>query len=133
MGKSQDEHPAPAPQIFPPEGHEGNACDGCPRCRSIGRIARPRCVTTLVLAVAILLLVVFWLPPFVRRYEGAGRPDPDPRFSGEVVGWLDLGLLSPAISPSATLADLGFIFFFFSLIIVTCCCVSIDASIPPFP
>ncbi|RWW80059.1 hypothetical protein BHE74_00011620 [Ensete ventricosum] len=98
MGKSQDEHPAPAPHIFPPDGHEGNACDGCSRCRSIGRIARPRCVTTLVLAVAILLLVVFWLPPFVRRYEGAGRPDPDPRFSGEVVGWLDLGLLFPAIS-----------------------------------
>ncbi|XP_064991504.1 uncharacterized protein LOC135628637 [Musa acuminata AAA Group] len=101
MGKSQDEHQAPAPQIFPPEGHEGNACDGCPRCRSIGRIARPRCVTTLVLAVAILLLVVFWLPPFVRRYEGAGRPDPDPRFSADVVASFKLqkpvGLLNSNI------------------------------------
>ncbi|CAL9063589.1 uncharacterized protein LOC135612135 isoform X1 [Musa acuminata AAA Group] len=85
MGKSEDEQPTPSHQAALQEAAAENAGARCPSCRLIGRIARPRCVASLILSLALLLSVVFWLPPFVRRYEGSGRPDKDPRFTADIV------------------------------------------------
>ncbi|XP_074585080.1 uncharacterized protein LOC141840890 [Curcuma longa] len=85
MGKSEEEQATPEPPASATESPEGNACDGCPRCRSIGRIVRPRCVVTLILAFAMLLSAVFWLPPFLRARDGSGRPGRDPRFTADIV------------------------------------------------
>ncbi|KAG6517249.1 hypothetical protein ZIOFF_020629 [Zingiber officinale] len=49
-------------------------------------------MVTLIVALAMLLSVVFWLPPLLRTGDDAGRPDRDPRFPGEVFRSLDLRL-----------------------------------------
>ncbi|XP_042379519.1 uncharacterized protein LOC121972012 isoform X1 [Zingiber officinale] len=85
MGKSEEEQATPEPPASATESPEGNACDGCPRCCCIGRIVRPRCVVTLILALAMLLSAVFWLPPFLRSRDGSGRPGRDSRFSADIV------------------------------------------------
>ncbi|XP_042468500.1 uncharacterized protein LOC122051426 [Zingiber officinale] len=89
MGKSEEEQPAEPPEPAT-EPREGNACDGCPRCCSIGRIVRSRCMVTLIVALAMLLSVVFWLPPLLRTADDAGRPDRDPRFPADIVATFKL-------------------------------------------
>ncbi|KAG6531384.1 hypothetical protein ZIOFF_005190 [Zingiber officinale] len=75
VGKNQSE------SAFPPASTaEDDAGDGCTRLR---RIVRLRCVAALVLGVAMLLSVIFWLPPFLRHYGGHKGHSGDLTFAGE--------------------------------------------------
>lgn len=128
MGKSEDEQPTPSHQAALQEAAAENAGARCPSCRLIGRIARPRCVASLILSLALLLSVVFWLPPFVRRYEGSGRPDKDPRFTGEVSECRNFGYLGCCLESLRRRAALGE-FRLTSLSCVNYRCVLVDAYI----
>ncbi|KAF7015305.1 hypothetical protein CFC21_029180 [Triticum aestivum] len=76
MGKAaggQREQPPGAAAEGGGEGRRrGRSCSGCRRS------VRPQCVAALLLGAAVLLSVLFWLPPFAGRHRGrrAGPPDP---------------------------------------------------------
>ncbi|XP_065019375.1 uncharacterized protein LOC135645176 [Musa acuminata AAA Group] len=106
MGKSEEEQPAPALPTSPPEASERSSGSGFPRCRSIGRVVRPRCVAALILGVAVLLSAVFWLPPFVKMY---GRHDRGSRFTAEVVA--SFRLQKPVALLNANIGKLQFDIF----------------------
>ncbi|KAJ8492017.1 hypothetical protein OPV22_013738 [Ensete ventricosum] len=106
MGKSEEEQPAPAPPTSPPEASEGSSGSGFPRCRSIGRAVRPRCVAALIFGLAVLLSAVFWLPPFVKMY---GSHDRGSRFTAEVVA--SFRLQKPVALLNANVGKLQFDIF----------------------
>lgn len=101
MGKPEDEQALSTVPSSSSEAAEGNAGDGCPRCRSIGKIVRPRCVVALVLGVAVLLSAVFWLPPFLRRSGDLRDRSRDPWFKGEDLGVLGVVGGFPEVSAAA--------------------------------
>ncbi|XP_042467871.1 uncharacterized protein LOC122051024 isoform X1 [Zingiber officinale] len=77
VGKNQSE------SAFPPASTaEDDAGDGCTRLR---RIVRLRCVAALVLGVAMLLSVIFWLPPFLRHYGGHKGHSGDLTFAADII------------------------------------------------
>ncbi|CAL9782481.1 unnamed protein product [Musa acuminata subsp. burmannicoides] len=78
-GKDQTESALPASSV------DRDAGDGYARLRSVGRIVRPRCVAALVLGAAMLLSVLFWLPPFLRHHGARRGHRRDPRFAADIV------------------------------------------------
>ncbi|RWW33253.1 hypothetical protein GW17_00002035 [Ensete ventricosum] len=68
---------------LPASSADRDAGDGYARLRSVGRIVRPRCVAALVLGAAMLLSVLFWLPPFLRHHGARRGHRRDPRLAGE--------------------------------------------------
>ncbi|WOL11976.1 hypothetical protein Cni_G20740 [Canna indica] len=83
MGKAgKDFRESALPVLSSAEDETGG---GCPRLRYVGRIVRPRCVVALVLGAAMLLSVIFWLPPFLRHYNGHKTHGRDPNVSAEVI------------------------------------------------